>query len=154
MSTSSRPAWPHDPLDQRPAGTTHGKVVEGRHRLPAGLHDLRHDRSSDRLIMPTALDVNAGVVHDNVGAPLGEQQGVCAAETTAGPGHERNLPVEPDQPGRSPPLRGDACRTSEATVFSIDITSAAHVAWDITQSEMTIMLWTPASGLQTVMQRY
>jgi hypothetical protein len=43
---------------------------------------------------------------------------------------------------------------SEARVFSLDIASAAHVAWDITKGEMTVLRWKLISGLQKVVRNY
>ena len=43
---------------------------------------------------------------------------------------------------------------TEARVFSIDIASAAHIAWDIEKGDMTIMRWSPTSGLESTMRPY
>jgi hypothetical protein len=43
---------------------------------------------------------------------------------------------------------------SEASVFSIDILRAAHIAWDIEKGEMTVTRWDPARGLHRATQRY
>jgi hypothetical protein len=43
---------------------------------------------------------------------------------------------------------------AESRVFSIDIASAAHIAWDINRGEMTVMRWSPESGLESTVQRY
>jgi hypothetical protein len=43
---------------------------------------------------------------------------------------------------------------AEARVFSIDIASAAHIAWDIGKGEMTMMRWSPTSGLELTVRPY
>ena len=43
---------------------------------------------------------------------------------------------------------------AESRVFSIDIASAAHIAWDIGKGEMTILRWNPAAGLESSMRPY
>lgn len=43
---------------------------------------------------------------------------------------------------------------SDATIFSIEIESAAHLAWDTRQSVMTIKVWTPGSGVRERRQDY
>jgi len=43
---------------------------------------------------------------------------------------------------------------SDASVFSIDIDSAAHIAWDIDKGEMTVKRWTPGSGVRELRQDY
>jgi hypothetical protein len=43
---------------------------------------------------------------------------------------------------------------SEARVFSVSIESAAHLAWDIENGEMTMMRWSPKSGLRSGVQGY
>jgi len=43
---------------------------------------------------------------------------------------------------------------SEARVFSLDIASAAHVGWDITKGEMTVLRWNVNSGLEKVVRGY
>jgi hypothetical protein len=46
---------------------------------------------------------------------------------------------------------GDASR---ADVFSMDIASAAYVSWNITNTLMRVMRWSPASGIETLERRY
>ncbi len=43
---------------------------------------------------------------------------------------------------------------SEARVFSLDIASAAHVAWDITKGEMTVLRWNATAGLEKMVRDY
>jgi len=43
---------------------------------------------------------------------------------------------------------------SEARVFSLDIASAAHLAWDITKGEMMVLRWNPSSGLEKLVRTY
>jgi predicted pyridoxine 5'-phosphate oxidase superfamily flavin-nucleotide-binding protein len=43
---------------------------------------------------------------------------------------------------------------SPSLVFSVDIASAAHIAWDINRGEMTVKRWSPESGLVSTVQGY
>jgi hypothetical protein len=43
---------------------------------------------------------------------------------------------------------------SPSRVFSVDIASAAHIAWDIKKGEMTVKRWSPESGIESTVQGY
>jgi predicted pyridoxine 5'-phosphate oxidase superfamily flavin-nucleotide-binding protein len=43
---------------------------------------------------------------------------------------------------------------SEALVFSLDIQSAASVAWDLEKGEMSVTRWRPATGIESEVQGY
>jgi len=43
---------------------------------------------------------------------------------------------------------------SPSRVFSYDIESAAHIAWDLERGEMTVRLWSPESGFESTVRRY
>ena len=43
---------------------------------------------------------------------------------------------------------------SPSRVFSVDVASAAHIAWNIEKGEMTVLLWSPESGIESTVQSY
>jgi hypothetical protein len=43
---------------------------------------------------------------------------------------------------------------SPSRVFSLDIASAAHIAWDLKRGEMTVRRWSAESGLESTVQGY
>jgi hypothetical protein len=43
---------------------------------------------------------------------------------------------------------------SEARVFSVDIESAAHLAWDTKNGKMMVLRWSPTGGLQSAIESY
>jgi Pyridoxamine 5'-phosphate oxidase len=43
---------------------------------------------------------------------------------------------------------------SPARVFSFDIASAAHIAWDVEKGKMIVRRWRPASGVETTIRDY
>jgi len=47
-----------------------------------------------------------------------------------------------------------AVGASEARVFSLEIESAAHLAWNIDRGEMSVTRWSPALGLRSETRRY
>jgi Pyridoxamine 5'-phosphate oxidase len=43
---------------------------------------------------------------------------------------------------------------SPSRVFSMEIESAAHIAWDLDKSEMTVTRWRPATGMESTVRHY
>jgi predicted pyridoxine 5'-phosphate oxidase superfamily flavin-nucleotide-binding protein len=43
---------------------------------------------------------------------------------------------------------------SPSRVFSFDITSAAHIAWDIEKGKMTVRRWSPELGFESTVRAY
>jgi hypothetical protein len=43
---------------------------------------------------------------------------------------------------------------SPARVFSVDIASAAHIAWDLKKGEMTVRRWSPESRVRSTVRGY
>jgi len=43
---------------------------------------------------------------------------------------------------------------SPSRVFSFDIESAAHIAWDLERGEMTVRRWSPGSGVEMSVRAY
>lgn len=56
--------------------------------------------------------------------------------------------------GAEPRAWWNAPDASDASVFSIDIQSAAHVSWDIKHGNMTVVRWTPADGTKKLVTTY
>src|SRR5262249_38241357 len=75
-----------------------GDVVEARDRLAAGGPDLRADLLGHRLAFTGDAAGTAEVVDDALGALLGEENRVRAADSTAGAGDRTNLSAEKSHP--------------------------------------------------------
>jgi hypothetical protein len=88
-----------EPLDRRLDHRFHlgvgGDVGEVGDRPAAGSLDLRGDRSRRFLRTSVAASRGTQVVDDDRGAKAREEQRVAPAEAPAGPGDDRNSPVEP-----------------------------------------------------------
>jgi hypothetical protein len=88
-------------LDRPPASALVSKVVVGGNRRAPGARDLGDDRVGNRRIAAAAVELEAGVVHDDVGAPHREGARVRRAQPPAGAGDQHRPAVEAEQRRRS-----------------------------------------------------